>query len=113
MLVFFFLSSVGFHYVDFDLFLEMRNINDTNNNSNTRCLSDELKNRKIIQNGNGKIIDSMENDSATFKPKIRWPDLIAQLFLHAGAIYGLIFQFYTIRFYTLVWCEYFTKRKML
>lgn len=83
----------------------MHRINDTNNNSNTSCSNgDERKNGEIIKN-NSKMINSVENDAATFKPKIRWPDLIAQLFLHIGAVYGLIFQFYAIRFYTLVWCE--------
>lgn len=82
-------------------------INDTNNNLNTSCSNDGLKNREIAKN-NGKNIDTAEHDAAKFVPKIRWPDLIAQLFLHIGAIYGLIFQFYTIRFYTLVWCKYFS-----
>lgn len=26
-----------------------------------------------------------------YKPKIRWPDLLAQLFLHMGALYGLYY----------------------
>ncbi|XP_055324482.1 acyl-CoA Delta12-desaturase-like isoform X2 [Sitodiplosis mosellana] len=76
-------------------------INDTNNNMNTSS-NDGLKKREITKK-NGENMDSVEHDAATFVPKIRWPDLTAQLFLHTGAIYGLIFQFYTIRFYTLVW----------
>lgn len=45
------------------------------------------------------------HDNAPFIPQIRWPDLIAQIFLHVGALYGLLFQFYSIKFYTLIWCK--------
>lgn len=45
------------------------------------------------------------HDNVPFIPQFRWPDLIVQIFLHAGAIYGLLFQFYSIKFYTLIWCK--------
>lgn len=91
---------------DFVLILEISKMNnDTNHNSNTGGSNNGLKIREIIKH-NGKTMDSVESDSAkNFKAKIRWPDLMAQLFLHIGAVYGLIFQFYTIRFYTLIWCK--------
>lgn len=45
--------------------------------------------------------------SADFQPQIRWPDLIVQIFLHTGAVYGLCFLLWTIRFYTFLWCKYY------
>lgn len=45
------------------------------------------------------------HDGVPFIPNFRWPDLIVQIFLHVGALYGLVFQFYSIRFYTLIWCK--------
>lgn len=81
---------------------------DTNDNNNNLDVSsnNELKNRGTIES-NWKNVASMDTEATimTFKPKIRWPDLGAQLFLHIGAIYGLIFQFYEIRVFTLIWCE--------
>lgn len=97
---------IQFGFFFFEIFIpEMDNINDTNNNSNENSPNDGLKKRAIIKT-NDEIVDSVENDAVPFKAKIRWPDLMAQLFLHIGAVYGLIFQFYTIRFYTLIWCKY-------
>lgn len=41
-----------------------------------------------------------------FKPQIRWPDLIAQVFIHAGALYGLYYLIaLKAKFYTYVWCK--------
>lgn len=59
------------------------------------------------------------HDNVPFIPQFRWPDLIVQIFLHVGAIYGLLFQFYSIKFYTLIWCKLnftvttFTDRKQI
>lgn len=45
-------------------------------------------------------------DKTPFKPQIRWPDLIAQVFIHGGSLYGL---FYLItlkaKLYTYIWCK--------
>lgn len=95
----------------------MTNFDDKNNNSNVnKHLNPTLNHRTVdgdVKNGKLKheIVDQHSTDSTNkpdpnFRPKLRWPDLCAQIFLHAGAIYGLVFQFYTIRFYTLIWCEY-------
>ena len=45
-------------------------------------------------------------ENTPFVPEIRWPDLIAQLFIHGGSIYGLYYLI-TLRaaFYTYVWCK--------
>lgn len=83
----------------------MHDTSDTNNNSNVSCPENQIKNRTINKNDD-KSIKATENDANNYVAKIRWPDLCAQLFLHVGAIYGLIFQFYAIKFYTLLWCKY-------
>lgn len=48
---------------------------------------------------------SLLHDNVPFIPQFRWPDLIVQICLHVGALYGLLFQFYSIKFYTLIWCK--------
>lgn len=45
------------------------------------------------------------HDGKEFIPQIRWPDLMAQIFLHIGAIYGLLFHFWKLKFYTYIWCK--------
>lgn len=82
------------------------NDNDKNNNSSVNDhgkMSNGLKQRDIGEK-HDKSAD-MEPVRSNFHPQIRWPDLMAQIFLHAGAIYGLIFQFYTIKLATLLWCK--------
>lgn len=37
-----------------------------------------------------------------YNPHIRWPDLIAQVFLHGGALYG-IYLLFQAKFYTFLW----------
>lgn len=76
------------------------------NNNNSEC-----------SNGNAAIEESEKKEvhlslmnappynNEPFIPSIRWPDLIAQIFLHVGALYGLVFHLYAIKFYTLLWCE--------
>lgn len=50
--------------------------------------------------------NSKSDDKTLFVPKIRWPDLIAQVFIHGGSIYGLYYLI-TLRaaFYTYIWCK--------
>lgn len=48
---------------------------------------------------------SLLHDNVAFVPRFRWPDLIVQIFLHVGALYGLLFQFYSIKFFTMIWCK--------
>lgn len=80
-----------------------------------------VRSRLLIQKDE-KVLDDNHNESTTtshsnssqqisadkipFKPKIRWPDLMAQVFIHAGSIYGL-FYLITLKaaFYTYVWCK--------
>lgn len=50
--------------------------------------------------------NGINSDIPKFQPKIRWPDLLVQIFLHIGAIYGLVFQFYKIKLLTFLWCKH-------
>lgn len=65
-------------------------------------------------NNNSELRHSMEaskpQEEFHFKPKIRWPDLIAQVFVHGGALYGLYYLI-TLQaaFLTYIWCEFSIK----
>lgn len=41
-----------------------------------------------------------------FVPRIRWPDLIAQLFIHVGCLYGLYLSIVSARVYTWLFGEF-------
>lgn len=43
-------------------------------------------------------------DYSEWKPQIRWPDTIVQIFLHAGFVYGL-FLLFSVKFYSILWCK--------
>lgn len=49
--------------------------------------------------------EQLLEDEKEFKPQLRYPDLIAQLFLHLGAVYGFYLLF-SAKFYTFLWGEY-------
>lgn len=96
----------------------MTNFDDKNNNSDVNKHQNQTLNHRtvVVDAKNGKVqhktteqqhsTDSIHDAvDPQFRPELRWPDLCAQIFLHAGAIYGLVFQFYTIKFYTLIWCK--------
>lgn len=62
------------------------------------------------------LIDSKEQQSHSpvsspeekppFNPQIRWPDLIAQVFIHAGSLYGLYYLItLKAKLYTYIWCK--------
>lgn len=72
------------------------------NSINDKCLktnSNSIKENAIITKD-----FNMNNSERTeeFVAKIRWPDLAAQLFLHIGAIYGLILLF-SVQLATILW----------
>lgn len=46
--------------------------------------------------------EQMQEAEQEFKPQLRYPDLIAQLFLHVGAVYGFYLLF-SAKFYTFLW----------
>lgn len=105
--------------------IEQKAVTITNNNG--------LHNRKLTGIGdssgtpavrydahqNDTNCDTNENvtlnsdEKEVFRPSIRWPDLIVQIFLHVGAFYGFLFLFWTIKLYTFFWCKfnnYFSSR---
>lgn len=47
---------------------------------------------------------SMESDTE-FVAGIRWPDLMVQIFLHAGCLYGFYLIFAAAKWYTTIWGE--------
>uniref|UniRef100_A0A1B0CEX9 Fatty acid desaturase domain-containing protein n=2 Tax=Lutzomyia longipalpis TaxID=7200 RepID=A0A1B0CEX9_LUTLO len=70
----------------------------------------DVRQRKNDCNDNPLNVDGEEEikgeESSTnytdFKPEIRWPDLIVQIFIHAGALYGFYLMF-SIKFYSFLW----------
>lgn len=71
-------------------------------NTSTSSSDDLVK----MDNNNNQIgISKPANtESENFRPQIRWPDLIAQVFLHAGFVIGL-WELITLhtKFYTVIW----------
>lgn len=80
--------------------LHYRNPTGSNNNNNVTINSIDEQSDTTCDNA------SATATSEIFEPKIRWPDLIVQIFLHVGAIYGFLFLFWSIKFYTFLWCKY-------
>lgn len=39
-----------------------------------------------------------------WRPQIKWPDLIVQLFVHIGAVYGL-YLVPSAKLYSVIWCK--------
>lgn len=64
----------------------------------------EVKLRLIKNDKTSKESTASTERRTEFKSEIRWPDLMAQIFIHAGFLYG---GFYLITFkaklYTYVW----------
>lgn len=47
------------------------------------------------------------DEKAIFKPQIRWPDLLAQVFVHAGWLCGFYYLItLQAKFYTYIWCKF-------
>lgn len=70
-----------------------------------------LKSRAV--SGVKKLVDERSNaidtnqEETVFKPQIRWPDLIAQIFVHVGFLYGLYYLIsLQAKFYTYIWCKF-------
>lgn len=78
-------------------------MSDSDEKNNNGPSEEVPTHRKCSEKKNENM--SIEPTDSSFHPQTRWPDLCAQLFLHAGAVYGLIFQLYAIKFVTLIWCK--------
>lgn len=73
---------------------------DNSNTSSSLGYSEENAVYKEIQKSAKDSKDAIATEE--YKPKIRWPDLGAQLFLHSGAVYGLYLLF-SAKLYTFAW----------
>jgi len=64
----------------------------------------ELTNSETLKNHEATI--QKNDESATkieYVPRIRWLDLSAQIFIHAGALYGLYLMFTQAKLFTSLW----------
>lgn len=68
--------------------------------------------RIIAKNNNNEKTDTAINDTNTeeFVPQIRWPDSIAQIFLHTGCLYGLYLCFVSAKFYTTLFGKLYSSK---
>lgn len=65
------------------------------------------------KNGTAKPVHKSEDTSCNsiqkepFRPQIKWPDLLVQIAIHTGFLYGLYLMLtFSIKFYTYLWCEF-------
>lgn len=49
--------------------------------------------------------------AANYVPKIKWPDLTVQLFIHLGCLYGLYLALTQAKVYTSLWGEFIQRQK--
>lgn len=50
--------------------------------------------------------DYKENEDKEYKPKIKWPDLGVQIFIHAGCAYGFYLMFIKANLLTSLWGKF-------
>lgn len=83
------------------------------NDSIKDVISKTCKEGGSVQKGHSpshdnEIIDDINHneENTVFKPRIRWPDLIAQVFVHVGSLYGLYYLItLQAKLYTYIWCK--------
>lgn len=68
-----------------------------------RSVSDES-----MKTENEELVKQKDNDDSTeakveYVPRIKWPDLAAQIFIHAGCLYGLYLVFTQAKLLTILW----------
>lgn len=68
--------------------------------------SDTTQTTSTNNNNNKDDCSMKESVSEAFKPRIRWPDLIAQLFIHLGCLYGFYLAIFQAKFYTVLFGKY-------
>lgn len=49
------------------------------------------------------VDENYSSSKVEYVPRIAWPDLIAQIFIHAGCVYGLYLIFAKAKFLTTLW----------
>lgn len=81
-----------------DTSVRTRNVNTTG-----KSLDEATANNRPAETVS-RGIDDLQ--SKVFKPQIRWPDLLAQVFVHCGCLYGLYYLItLQAKFYTYIWCK--------
>ena len=58
-------------------------------------------------NNNQEELGCENNNKIEYNPKIKWPDLTVQLFIHLGCVYGFYLILTQAKFLTTLWGEYF------
>lgn len=67
----------------------------------------DLKNSRLAETEDFLSADeSYRSSKAEFVPRIRWPDLVAQIFIHAGCVYGIYLIFAKAKLLTTLWGRY-------
>ena len=89
----------------------MKNSQLEENNNNHKNNSHYKSHSNGSVNINGSHTKQQQTtEEKVFKPQIRWPDLIAQIFIHAGFLYGLYYLLsLQAKFYTYIWCKLLPK----
>ena len=65
-----------------------------------------MTNQSIRQQHDFEEFDKPKASINEFNPKIRWPDLIAQISIHIGSLIGLYFLLaFKAKFFTYLWCK--------
>lgn len=68
-------------------------------------MSSSKKNSFMIEDNSNNTtkVEYNDDEKQFYKPSIKWPDLAAQLFIHAGALYGLYLMFIQAKVLTSIW----------
>lgn len=76
---------------------------NSNGHTHNGVIESTLIHQKDTSNTNGKI---ETKSSEPFRPQIKWPDLIAQVAIHLGFLYGLYYLVtFKAKFLTYLWCK--------
>lgn len=80
------------------------NGNSNNGHIHNGVSESTLIHQKDTSSTNGKI---ETKSSEPFRPQIKWPDLIAQVTIHLGFLYGLFYLVtFKAKFLTYLWCKF-------
>lgn len=81
-------------------------LEENNNNHKDNSNNNSHSNGSVSINESHTKEQQQTTEERVFKPQIRWPDLIAQIFIHAGFLYGLYYLIsLQAKFYTYIWCK--------
>ena len=81
------------------------------NGRTSSAIGDLADSEVINRNGSTKINGSSKKHEEVTKkveyiPRIKWPDLLVQIFIHAGCVYGFTLLFTHAKLYTTLWGMY-------